>query len=125
MNNLERSTFALRLRTLRKKAKLTQADVAEALNLHRTAYTKYETDKACPDQVCLLTLAELFRVSVDYLLGKEEEALSPSLEDNSVTVALSPEEQELIITFRQLSESQRRLLLQTEHALYDASHNEN
>ncbi len=117
MNRAERSTFALRLRMLRKKAHMTQADVADVLNLHRTAYTKYETDKACPDQTCLLELADLFHVTVDYLLGKDGDDLTAALQDNLTVVALSPEEAELVDAFRKLTEGQRRLLLQTEREL--------
>ena len=118
MNHEERSAFALRLRMLRKKARLTQADVADALNLHRTAYTKYETDRACPDQACLLILADLFHVTVDFLLGKENEG-DPvaALQNTAAVVALSPEEEELVNSFRQLTDTQRRLLLQTEREL--------
>lgn len=102
---------------LRKQAGLTQADVAEALNLHRTAYTKYETDKACPDQACLLLLAELFGVTVDFLLGKDGEDPLDMLQDNATVVALSPKEQELVMSFRRLTDEQQQLLLQTERQL--------
>ena len=121
MNRDDRSSFALRLRTLRKQAHLTQADVADALNLHRTAYTKYETDKASPDHNCLLTLAELFHVSVDYLLGKNQETPEESLADDA-TIPLTTEELELIQAFRLLTEGQQRLLLQTERELLGITH---
>ncbi len=117
MNRDERSTFALRLRLLRKKAHMTQADVAAALNLHRTAYTKYETDKACPDHVCLLMLADLFHVTVDYLLGKDTSEIFDGFLDNPTVVTLSPEEAELVTSFRKLTEAQRTLLIQTEREL--------
>lgn len=118
MNRDNRSAFALRLRTLRKQAKMTQADVAQALNLHRTAYTKYETDKASPDYNCLLAIAELFHVTADYLLGNEPESHNDTLENAERTaVMLSPEEHELLSCFRRLTDTQQRLLLQTEREL--------
>lgn len=117
MNREDRSAFALRLRMLRKKAHLTQADVADALNLHRTAYTKYETDKACPDQACLLVLAELFHVTVDFLLGKDADDPVEALHNAAAVLALSPEEEELVTAFRQLTDTQRELLLRTEREL--------
>lgn len=123
MNRDDRSSFAIRLRTLRKQAHLTQADVADALNLHRTAYTKYETDKACPDHNCLLTLAELFHVSVDYLLGKDAEAPEDTLADDGA-IPLTDEEMELVNSFRLLTEGQQRLLLQTERELLGIAHEE-
>lgn len=118
MNRDDRSAFALRLRTLRKQAKMTQADVAQALNLHRTAYTKYETDKASPDYNCLLAIAELFHVTADYLLGNEPIPHGDLLKDDDGDAALlSPEERELISCFRRLTDTQQRLLLQTEREL--------
>lgn len=108
---------------LRKKARLTQADVADALNLHRTAYTKYETDKASPDQACLLVLAELFHVTVDFLLGKDGgDDPVEALQNAAAVIALSPEEEELVTAFRQLTETQRGLLLQTERELLGTAH---
>lgn len=125
MNRDDRSAFALRLRALRKQAHLTQADVAQALNLHRTAYTKYETDKACPDYSCLLAIAELFHVSADHLLGKEPEPIHDTLENTVEGFAsLSPEEQELVAHFRRLSEGQQRLVLHTERELLGISNEE-
>lgn len=118
MNRDERSAFALRLRTLRKQAKMTQADVAQALNLHRTAYTKYETDKACPDYNCLLAIARLFHVTADHLLSEDSESITDTLQNSEdKTPLLSPEERELVACFRRLSDTQQRLLLQTEREL--------
>ncbi len=110
MARREKSAFALRLRTLRKKAGMTQADVADRLNMHRTTYTKYETDKTHVDQVYLVALAELFHVSIDYLLGKEGEEVS-LLEDSVPHVILSAQETELMALFRHLTPEQQRLLL--------------
>lgn len=116
MNRDDRSAFALQLRTLRKAAHLTQGDVAEKLNIHRTAYTKYETDRANPDKTCLLTLADLFGVSVDELLGKEAPPTVVELQDATDSVAvveLTPREQELLVAFRRLTKRQQDELLQS------------
>ncbi len=124
MAQKERSAFALRLRMLRKQHHMTQADVANRLNLHRTAYTKYETDKASPDHACLLMLAEMYKVTLDFLLGKDDEEPAAVLQDNATMVALSPKEQELVASFRQLTEAQQQLLLQTERELLGVPHEE-
>ena len=116
MNREERSSFALRLRTLRKAAHMTQCDVADKLNIHRTAYTKYETDRANPDKTCLVTLADLFGVSVDELLGKE---MSPTVVElhnatqEVVAVNLTPREQELLVAFRRMTLEQQEELLKS------------
>ncbi len=123
MNKTDLSAFAMRLRSLRKAVNLRQEDVADALNLSRTAYTKYENDGARPDQERLPTLAELFHVSVDYLLGKDAETPENSLEDNG-TIPLTDEEMELVTSFRRLTESQKQLILQNEHELLGIPHEE-
>ncbi len=112
MARREKSAFAVRLRTLRKKHGLTQGDVADRLNMHRTTYTKYETDKTHVDQVYLVALAELYHVSVDYLLGKEGEDIS-LLENRDELLALKPQETELITLFRRLSSEQQAALMQS------------
>ncbi len=110
MAKREKSAFALRLRTLRKKYGLTQEDVAERLNMHRTTYTKFETDKTHVDQVYLIALAELFHVTVDYLLGKEEGEVS-LLRDGENLVALTPDECEFLILYRRMSANEKSALL--------------
>lgn len=102
---------------------MTQADVAKVLNLHRTSYTNYETDGSHPDPATLRILAELFEVTVDYLLGKDGEDID-LLQDNVTVVALSPEEKELVTSFRRLTESQKQLILQNERELLKSKHEE-
>lgn len=118
------SPLAMRLRMLRKQHHMTQADVAKELNLHRTSYTNYETDGSRPDPATLRLLAEMFGVTVDYLLGNGDEDPIAVLQDNATVVALSPEEMELVSSFRRLTESQQQLILQNERALLDAAHKE-
>jgi transcriptional regulator with XRE-family HTH domain len=116
------SPFALRLRTLRKQAHMRQEDVAKMLNLTRTAYTKYENDHAKPEQSRLVSLAELFGVSVDFLLGKETDESTPALADPTaptVTVELTPREQELLTAFRRLTPAQQDTLLQKGHTMVE------
>lgn len=59
------------LKELRIQRKLTQKEVADFLQISRSAYTNYETDKREPDRETLLKLSECFDVSVDYLMDSE------------------------------------------------------
>ena len=118
------SPLAMRLRMLRKQHHMTQADVAKVLNLHRTSYTNYETDGSHPDPATLCVLAELFGVTADYLLGKDGEALADALQDNVTVVALSPEEMELVTSFRRLTEKQQQSLLNIQRDLLDINQKE-
>ena len=65
-----------RLKELRKHRKLTQQDLACHLGVTLRTYQYYEAkdDKAHrPDLETLIALADLFEVSVDYLIGRTDE----------------------------------------------------
>ena len=59
-----------RIKRLRLERKLSQTDLAKAINVHQTAISQWETNKTNPDMSTALLLAEFFEVSLDYLLGK-------------------------------------------------------
>ncbi len=108
------SLFGRRLRALRQQEGLTQQEMADRLQIHRTTYTKYETEDVAPSQDGLLRLATLFHVSVDYLLGRVEDSGSSthSLKDDEPS--LNPNEQEimLLLAYRKLDSEQRARVLQ-------------
>lgn len=62
-----------RLKTLRKEAKLTQADVAKYLNISESAYGYYEQGRNEISISGIKQLAEKYNVSVDYLLGSTDD----------------------------------------------------
>lgn len=62
--------FADMLRKLREERQLSQRDIAEHLGITRQAVALYESGKREPDYRILKMLADFFRVSVDYLLGR-------------------------------------------------------
>lgn len=57
------------LKELRHEKHLTQREMANELNISRVAYTNYELGNREPDFATAIKLAELFDVSIDYLLG--------------------------------------------------------
>ncbi len=63
--------FGKRIVELRKKLGLTQAELAKAMGISRSALSLYEIEKREPDIETLRKLASLFNVSVDYILGNE------------------------------------------------------
>lgn len=61
-----------RLRDLREDADMTQQQVGDAINVPQRTYSYYETGGRMipPDVLC--ALADLYHVSVDYLLGRTD-----------------------------------------------------
>lgn len=58
----------MRLKEARKAARMTQAEVAKILGVNQNTYSYWETGKTKIDNVSLSKLAEIFNVSIDYLL---------------------------------------------------------
>ena len=56
-----------RIMELRKQKKLSQADLAKAMDVSRQAVSKWENDLASPDTIKLIQLADLLDTPVEYL----------------------------------------------------------
>lgn len=56
----------------RKLNRLTQREVAKRLGISQPSYIRYENGTAEPSLENLVKLADLFDVSVDYLLGRTD-----------------------------------------------------
>lgn len=63
------SIFSERLKALRLENNLSQAKMAEMLNISPRQYQNQEYGKNAPSFDLLLTLSHLFGVSIDYLAG--------------------------------------------------------
>lgn len=64
--------FQERLSELRKLQHLTQCQVAKYLNITQPSYIRYENGTAEPSIDTLIRLADLFDVTLDYLVGRTE-----------------------------------------------------
>ena len=64
--------IANRLVELRKKAGLSQEELAAKIGLSRQAVSKWERAEASPDTDNLICLAKLYGVSLDELLNSDE-----------------------------------------------------
>lgn len=63
--------FSLILKQLRKRSNMSQNDVAVMLGIGRTTYTGYERGNIIPPSDKLQKLAEIFHVTTDFLLGRQ------------------------------------------------------
>ena len=102
-----------RLKQLRCKAGLTQAELANAFGFSAQRYNYYETGKNEPDNETLLKIAQYFDVSTDYLLGNTGDPTPPDKKNltfdgevmknlkeiHDILDRLSPEEQEAVLRF--------------------------
>lgn len=64
-------TFAEKLKSIRKKAGLSQEQLAEKLGVSRQAVTKWETETGIPDIENMMAISALFDISIDELLSNE------------------------------------------------------
>ena len=58
-----------RLRDLREDNDLTQSQLVEKLNMHKTTYTNYEQGKRDLPLEVAIKIAKFYGVSLDYLAG--------------------------------------------------------
>ncbi len=59
-----------RLKLLRKELKMSQSDIGEFLDILQTVYSRYERGHTTIPVEHLIKLADLYNVSVDYILGR-------------------------------------------------------
>ena len=64
--------FGKRLRELRKWAKLSQTELANATGLNKNTISKYELNLAEPTASTLIIFSKFFEESTDYLLGLKD-----------------------------------------------------
>ena len=69
---MSENLLAGRIAQLRKEAGMTQEQLGNALGLTYQSVSKWETDASIPELDKLLRLAELFGVTVDYLLSSHD-----------------------------------------------------
>ena len=96
----------LRLRELRKERSKTTREMADILNVTKSTYNHWETDRSEPNITMLKALADFFCVSIDYLVGADERRYP-----NSPAAELSEDEKELLSIYKDLSDNGKNILL--------------
>lgn len=72
-----KSIIAKNIASLRQQSKMTQIELAEKLNYSDKAISKWERGESIPDVIVLKSIAELFGVTLDYLLEEDHNAPKP------------------------------------------------
>lgn len=73
--NTTNSDIMFRLRDLRVKKGISQKNLAESLNISRESISKYENGEQEPSYATLKRISKYFDVSIDFLLGSNDEDL--------------------------------------------------
>lgn len=96
-----------KLKLLRAEHHMTQEYVAQCLNVARSTIAGYETKSRQPSHEKLTALAELFHVSIDYLIN-DTAAIQVTPHHTSAILA---DEMTLLRLYRSLSERSKKELL--------------
>ncbi|WP_019534280.1 helix-turn-helix domain-containing protein [Paenibacillus ginsengihumi] len=65
--------YGERIARLREKHSMTQEDLANRLGITRASLSHYENNRREPDYDTTVKIANLFNVSIDYLMGRTED----------------------------------------------------
>lgn len=101
-------TTGERLTELRNKLGLSQEQMADKLGVKRSTYAKWEKDINKPTRK-VNDIAAYFHVTTDYILGRTAQPAQPPTAPPS-TPALTPQEQDLLRKYRQLTPAGRSQL---------------
>ena len=93
-------SLATRLKTLREEHEMTQSDVGRAICVSRSTVSGYETKGRQPSHEKLIILAELFNVSMDYLIGVDV----TSFEQNSSPATGADLDKQVFSVYNSLSQ---------------------
>jgi transcriptional regulator with XRE-family HTH domain len=85
-----------RIKSTRQKKDITQDEMAEMIGVTRGGYSSYETGKNVPPADKLSKIADILKVSADYLLGRTDDPYQLISLDNGT---LSEEEQGMLKKF--------------------------
>jgi len=66
------ATFSERILSLREEKKLSQAAVAKETGITTRTYQRYEAGEREPMISTLIRIADLYAVSIDYLVGRSD-----------------------------------------------------
>ena len=95
------SNFSRKIRELRHQANYTQAEVSRFLNIQRQTYSNYENAARTPPIEIIVSLAESYHVSVDYLVR-----------DTEMAPYISSHEKKFLNEFSALSSSKQKEVIE-------------
>lgn len=94
-----------KIKELRVEYRLKQKELAAKIHIAANTLSQFETGKANPGYDVLIMLADFFEVSVDYLLGRADEAGNVKILPDKTGVYPSADEAELLALYRRADET--------------------
>ena len=70
--NINWNLFNKRLHTIRKEKKLSQQQLSDKLGFPQTTYSQFERGITKPTVLKILTMAQYYNISMDYLTGRHD-----------------------------------------------------
>lgn len=96
-----------KIKELRLEKKLSQKELATIIGCNQTAIGKYERGDLEPNINTLTLLSKYFNVSIDYLIGIEDDFVKPE-----VQTTLSYKEQKLLKAFNLLEDDEKDKIIE-------------
>jgi len=108
--------LGLRLKQLRAVKKISQKKLSEDIGYAQSLVARWELEKGEPSIDGLITLANYFNVSIDYLVGKSEVSI---MQNNPNMMEVFPYERQVIKAYRVLAPSQQEMVSRMLGIAYD------
>lgn len=113
---IKMSNFSENLRYLRKRADMTQPELAQKLGISRSTICMYELGSREPNFETLEAIADIFNVDMNYLTGNETKNESPL---PAIGTELSNAKRIMVEKILQMSDEQAELLDRLADAVLD------
>ncbi len=94
-------TLGTRLKEARLNNELSQEDVAEVIGIHPVTISKYERDVQDPNTKTLSALAEIYKVSIDWLINEHSKFIYLNLNENEKVMRLVMSYPHLVMRVRE------------------------
>lgn len=96
-----------KIKELRKKSKITQAELSDSINIGQSTLANFENGKRTIPVDIVIQLAQYFNVSTDYLLGLSNSPDSEIVHGEQLSI----EEKEIVDAYRAMNTDGKRILL--------------
>lgn len=84
-------SFGKRVAQLRKQHKISQEELSKKIEVHQNVIGRYEREEAKPSIEVASKLADIFNVSLDYLVGKTELLVDEAISNRILTIQKLPD----------------------------------